>query len=261
MSWSLGHAIKACEQVTRHHERPSAGPSAAQITRSLYRAAAQHWTTNGPDGSGPFAVRMGYDMSSAGFKRSANAQTEHLAAYADDRQGASGNDSAKSSARADLDTLFRTHRPALLRFVSRKAGTEEASDIVQEIFVRAAGSRQQHRLRNPAGFLQRIATNLLIDRARRLARRNMPLTALDGESDIPSPPEQEWNMEAADLLRQYEDAVEAMSPKTRRVFLMHRVDEMSYREIHQALGISVATVEYHMMKALSKIAALVERER
>ncbi|WOF44545.1 sigma-70 family RNA polymerase sigma factor [Sphingopyxis indica] len=188
-------------------------------------------------------------------------QADHLSGCDSESADAREEGVASPKASGDLDSLFRSHRPALLRFVRRKAGIEEAYDIVQDIFVRAAGSQQRHRLNNPAGFLQRIATNLLIDRARHLARRNMSLVPLDEEQDIPSPPQQEWNMEAADLLQQYEDAVKAMPEKTRRVFLMHRVDEMSYREIHQTLGISIATVEYHMMKALAKIAAAVDQDR
>lgn len=78
------------------------------------------------------------------------------------------------------------------------------------------------------------------------------------EHDVASPPEQELDMEAADLLRLYESAIADLSEKTRRVFLMHRVDELSYREIHQRLGISIATVEYHMMKALAHIAQVVD---
>lgn len=159
----------------------------------------------------------------------------------------------------DLDAAFRTHAAALLRLVRRKAGPHEAPDLVQEIFARAAGSRHRHQLANPGGFLRRIAQNLLIDRARRLARENARLFPLDDERDAGSPPEQEWNMEAADLLKLYEEVVASMPPKTRRVFLMHRVDEMSYREIHQSLGISIATVEYHMMKALGQIAEMVKR--
>ncbi len=65
--------------------------------------------------------------------------------------------------------------------------------------------------------------------------------------------EQEFELEVQDLMRIYEGAVDAMPPKTRNVFLMHRVDELSYRQIHERLGISVATVEYHMMKALAQI--------
>ena len=62
-----------------------------------------------------------------------------------------------------LEDAFRTHGGALLRYVRRQAGPDEASDLVQEVFARAAGSKQRHRLINPGGFLRRIAQNLLID--------------------------------------------------------------------------------------------------
>lgn len=166
-----------------------------------------------------------------------------------------------SAARTDLDEVFRTHRMSLFHFLRRKAGPEEAPDLVQEVFARAAGSDQRHQLVNPGGFLRRIAQNLLIDRTRRRQRAPLPFFPLREECDGATPATQEWNIEAADLLRLYEAAIDAMSPKTRRVFLMHRVDELSYREIHELLGISIATVEYHMMKALGQISKVVDSGR
>jgi RNA polymerase sigma factor (sigma-70 family) len=161
----------------------------------------------------------------------------------------------------DLDTIYRTHRTSLFHFLRRKAGSEEAPDLVQEVFARAAGSTQRHQLINPGGFLRRIAQNLLIDRARRQKSARATFFPLREERDGATPAAQEWNLEAADLLRLYETAVDAMPPKTRRVFLMHRVDELSYREIHELLGISIATVEYHMMKALGQISKVVDGGR
>jgi RNA polymerase sigma-70 factor (ECF subfamily) len=162
---------------------------------------------------------------------------------------------------AALEQAFRVHGGALLRYLRRKTGADEAGDLVQEVFARAAGSPQRSRLTNPGGFLRRIAQNLLIDRARKQRSHSVVLFPLLDDRDAFSPPEQEWNLVAGDLIRQYETAVEGMPPKTRRVFLMHRVDEMSYREIHQRLGISIATVEYHMIKALGHIAKVVDAGR
>lgn len=160
-----------------------------------------------------------------------------------------------------LDDVFRRHGAALLSFLSRRVGRDAAPDLMQDVFARAAGSKQRHCLTNPAAFLHRIAQNLLIDRARRRQRDNVLMYPFEEEHDAACPPDQEQGLEAADLMRLYEQAVEAMPSKTRRVFLMHRVEELSYRDIHQELGISIATVEYHMMKALTHIAAIRDEYR
>lgn len=157
-----------------------------------------------------------------------------------------------------LDDAFRAHGAALLRFLRGKVGADDAPDLMQEVFVRAAGSRQRHELANPAAFLRRVAQNLLIDRSRKHKRDNVVLFPLREEADAIAAPQQELDMEAADLLKLYEGAVAAMPAKTQRVFLMHRVDELSYRQIHERLGISIATVEYHMMKALAGIARAIK---
>ena len=165
---------------------------------------------------------------------------------------------APTEGNAALDRAFRDDGAVLLRYLGRHVGAEAAPDMMQEVFLRAAGSEQRHRLANPAAFLQRIARNLLINHAISSRRNKIVLLPLQEEHDLASPPEQELGMEAADLLRLYERAVTGLSEKTRRVFLMHRVEELSYREIHQRLGISIATVEYHMMKALAHIAQVVD---
>jgi RNA polymerase sigma factor (sigma-70 family) len=102
---------------------------------------------------------------------------------------------------------------------------------------------------------------LLIDRARKIGRDNVVIFPLDEQRDVVAQPEQCLNLEASDLLRLYENAVDTLPEKTRRVFLMHRVDEMSYRQIHERLEISVATVEYHMVKALAHISRHVDAAR
>lgn len=160
-----------------------------------------------------------------------------------------------------LDAIFRAHKPSLFSFFRRRVGHDEASDLVQDVFARAAGSAQRNQMVNPGGFLRRIAQNLLIDRSRKLARNNVIMLPLTEARDAPSPAAQEHELHAQDLFAIYDKALRAMPEKTRRVFLMHRVDECSYRQIHESLGISIATVEYHMMKALTQIAEAVDADR
>lgn len=145
----------------------------------------------------------------------------------------------------------------LLRYFRRRVGRDSAPDLVQEAFARMFGSGAIDRIDNPAAYLTRIARNLLIDRARRRKRDWPVLFSFDDDRDAVSGAEQAWGIEAADLLRLYRQAVRAMPPKTRRVFLMHRLRRLTYKQIAEEIGISVATVEYHMMRALTLCRAAV----
>nr|WP_183613121.1 RNA polymerase sigma factor [Novosphingobium hassiacum] len=159
-----------------------------------------------------------------------------------------------------LGQAFREERSSLMHFLRRQAGPDAAPDLLQEVFARALRSPEAGRLANPGAFLRRIAGNLLIDRARR-AKAGVVIVPLDDARDAPCAAEQGLALEAAQLLASYENAVRQMPAKTRQVFLMQRVDGHTYREIHERLGISVATVEYHMMKALSALAKALESSR
>ena len=47
-------------------------------------------------------------------------------------------------------------------------------------------------------------------------------------------------------------AIAEMPPQCQRVFIMHKVYGFKYKEISQQLGISVSTVEKHIMTGLKK---------
>lgn len=146
----------------------------------------------------------------------------------------------------------------LLRYFNRRVGRDAAPDLVQEAFARMFGSGSLDRIENPAAYLTIIARNLLIDRARRKKRDCPIFFPLDEDRDGVSRAEQTWRIEAMDLARLYRQAVRTMPPKTRRVFLMHRLQHLTYKEIAEQIGISVATVEYHMMRALTLCRAAVD---
>src|SRR3546814_17224469 len=76
-----------------------------------------------------------------------------------------------------------------------------------------------------------------------------------------SAPEQEHGLHVTDALKEYEQAIRTMPEKPRRVFLMRRVDGLSYREIHEKLGISISTVEYPMVRALGHLSDAMELYR
>ena len=65
--------------------------------------------------------------------------------------------------------------------------------------------------------------------------------------------------EARDTLRRVEAAVLRLRPKTREIFMAHRVEGLSYAEIAQRTGLSVKGVEKQMSKAIAAIDRTLDR--
>lgn len=163
--------------------------------------------------------------------------------------------------RAAFAAVYQAEHGRLLRYLRRRVGPDEAPDLVQEVFARLLRCGDLERIENPAAYLSRISRNMLIDRARQKRRDCSVFFPFDENRDAASRAEQTWWIEAADLLRLYRQAVRAMPPKTRRVFVMHRLRRLQYKQIAEQLGISVATVEYHMMRALARCRTATDEHR
>ena len=151
-----------------------------------------------------------------------------------------------------LQRLYLAEQGRLLRYFKTRVGREEAPDLLQEMFTRLLRNGALERVDNPSAYLSRCAHNLLIERWQRIQREHKIFLPIDDDRDAPLPPQQTWGLEEVDARRIYRKTVLAMSPKTRRVFLMHRLTGRTYREIAEDLGISEKGVIHHMTRALAR---------
>ena len=151
-----------------------------------------------------------------------------------------------------FDKFYRFEHERLLRYFRIRVDPDAAPDLVQEAFTRMFRSGAFERVENPQAYLTQTAHNLLIERARQWKRKQSVLSPFDEERDAPVQPEQELRIEAAQLRSIFRRALRAMPRRTRRVFLMHRLGGMSYKQIAEELGIGGKCVEYHMMRALAR---------
>ena len=142
-----------------------------------------------------------------------------------------------------LEELYRVHGPRLLRFFSRRTDRQDADDLLHESFVRFANSPacRDRAVECPEAYLNQIATNLLRDRAKSALQRSLA-------SHVPVD-----EVEARDRLNRLQNALVRLKPKTREIFLAHRLDGMSYKQIAERSGLSVKGVEWHMSKAIDHI--------
>jgi RNA polymerase sigma-70 factor (ECF subfamily) len=152
-----------------------------------------------------------------------------------------------------IDALYREQAPRLRRWLdARLRSSEDAHDVVQDAFARLLGSGAREGLRQPEAFLNRIVRNLLLDRSRRAAnhRAHVPL---DEANEPETRATQEDAIQLDQMRIRYRAAVDALPPRTREVFLLHRMEGLGYKDIATQLGISIRTVEWHVGEALVRI--------
>jgi RNA polymerase sigma factor (sigma-70 family) len=161
-----------------------------------------------------------------------------------------------------LESLYRAESPRLLRSLRRKTGSrDEALDLVQDVFCRVARitARGALRLDRPEAYLSRIARNLLRDRAK-LAARHCAQGHMRADEGVLAGPDQQRLLESRDMLTRLEAAMLRLRPRTREIFMAHRLDGLSYAEIAERTGLSVKGVEKQMSKAIAHIDRMLDRD-
>src|SRR5690606_32570635 len=130
---------------------------------------------------------------------------------------------------AALDALYREESPRLLKSLARRTSSrEEARDLVQEIFCRVArlGADRLQLVERPQAYLRRMAANLLRDRAKLAARQRLD-SHVPAEDAVLVGSDQQRLLEARDMPQRVEAAVLRLRPKTREIFMAHRVEGLS----------------------------------
>lgn len=161
--------------------------------------------------------------------------------------------SPRNAAPTGFEGFVRDHRPLLVAFLRRRVSDDDAQDVAQETMVRLMryGDQPVDSLRP---LMYRIGLNVLADRGRRDASR-LAHAHVSLEEDafvLPSAePTQDERLGHQQALVAVRAAVLRLPPRCREVYLLNRIDDMSYSEIARHCGISVKAVEKHIGKALS----------
>lgn len=163
-------------------------------------------------------------------------------------------DSGDDAARCNLPWLVLRHRPALVRYFMRHLQSrEDAEDLAQDTLVRLAQKFPKADIANIEAYLFRIASNLLRDRYRRdrshHAGEHIPFDNVP-DGGIGEAPSTEHVYEDRERLQVFLQALDALPPRCRQVFLLQRYEGLTYSAIAKRLQISVSGVEKHMMRAL-----------
>ena len=155
--------------------------------------------------------------------------------------------------------LFRRNKRTLLDYFKRRVGPENASDLLQETFVRAIRREDFDSVADPPAFLKQIAINLSRDFARRRDSEAKYFVPGDSPEDVVEPavaPDALYETE--ELARRLLAAIEALPPKCRQAFVMRRFEDLSHDEIAARLGVSRNMVEKHLRLAMERCRAALD---
>ena len=142
--------------------------------------------------------------------------------------------------------LVGRHADALARFAVSSGEREEIEDLVQDTFVRAFASidsfRGESSLRT---WLFTIERRLMLDRRR--AERRQPTTVAVEPSDAATEYDALDSMVAEEAESRVRQAVDALTPMQREIFLLRVEQGTSYRDIAAIVGTTegAARVHYH----------------
>lgn len=150
---------------------------------------------------------------------------------------------------------FLENERGLKRYLSRfLPRAQDVDDLAQETFLRAfaEGGGQ---VNNPRAFLYRIARNLALNERDRMSHRvttsmeDFPDPAVLGASDQVSVEE---TVEGRRKMAIFAEAISALPPQCRQVFILRKIHGLSQKEVALRLGLSVSTVEKHLASGLVK---------
>ncbi len=169
---------------------------------------------------------------------------------------------AEAHPAAIAEALNRRFRPALMSYFLRRIRRHsEAEDLTHEVLLRLAERGASVDADRPDAYVFQIATNLLRDQSRRnKVRWDYAVTNSPVELSIDAR-DPHRVVEAKQTLEAVLATLNGLPERTRTIFILFRLEKMRQRDIAETLGISVRTVEQHVLRATIDLRASLNGER
>lgn len=155
-----------------------------------------------------------------------------------------------------IGDLFDRHHQRLYGLARRLSSDgEEAKDLVQEAFLRAArrpGSLPSDDEKAEA-WLVRVVVNLCRDRYRRLAVRRRPEIVLNLTHNEPGSPESQAVARAS-----VQTALSALEPRRRAVIVLRELEGLPVARVAELLGMNPGTVRWHHSTGRKELTGLLQ---
>lgn len=144
-------------------------------------------------------------------------------------------------------------RRRLLAYISRRDRNPASSeDILQETLLRLLEQTRKKTIDDPIAYAYRIADTVIFARAR-LRKREAEWGELDVEC---SAPRGDQVLEYKQRMARFRDALLAMTPVRRAVFVKRHLEGKSRGQIAEELNLSLEGVKKHLLRAMVELNSL-----
>ncbi len=145
-----------------------------------------------------------------------------------------------------LDRLMKRYERSVLNAIYRFLGDpDRAQELAQDVFFTVYQQRDRYQPRAKfSTWLFRIVKNRCLNEQRRLWRRQ-PLETTDAALEFPDSqtPNPDTAVMRKETDRAINTALQSLPEKQRLAFVLSRTEGLSYREVAEALDVSVAACE------------------
>ncbi|HEY9116911.1 MAG TPA: sigma-70 family RNA polymerase sigma factor [Roseivirga sp.] len=149
------------------------------------------------------------------------------------------------------NALFRSIAPLLRNFLYAKfRDLEKSNDMAQEAFLTLWKNCGKVLPEMAKAYVFKVAQNQMLKSLEKEKTKEKHIQFIYKPSHSESP---EFQMEFNEYDLKVQQAIESLPDGQREVFLMNRIEKMTYSEIAEVLEVSVKAVEKRMHKALLKL--------
>jgi RNA polymerase sigma-70 factor, ECF subfamily len=151
------------------------------------------------------------------------------------------------------------YQEMLFRFAFRMVGDADiAADLVQDSFVKAYVQLAQCRDRQHfSAWIFRIVRNRCTDHLRAPAGRRVDIEQEGLHLAAPTTPETEF--ELGELRHSVDQALAGLPESLREAFLLKHVEDLSYEQMSELLGVGVSALKMRVMRAREALQATLRK--